>query len=682
MNGGGSSILDGPIAPRQPALSFNELAQLRDVTREIVERSTDSLREYRDDVSGGFFHVLDPDAPRAKNAPGDYSKASTATVVTFLVRTGRWKDIAGDHEIDAAQALLDLVLAADEKWTSAQLPVNNAFTVGFKLELAGALLDAGAALREPHLDLCAEKLETLARALKAGQGRVRIKQPRLVLGEVPNTYLSQLAVRVLQDWEARNLHNGRRWLTPELTRLAWEASIMSANREVALLHADPLAADVFELGYALLVGVRTAPSDLRPTDRHLLRDALAQFFDAQRSDGSWPRGRRLFSYPRYGNAYCYDAEFLSQLLAAFPDSQILLRFLPQLQRAVDHLTRESIGLLSGGIGWSSGHHRQLHYPESWSTASGFDVCHRIDRLVASAVTDAILEDLHEPRIALAAPPSRQDFDRILDAPIDKSDTERESFKEVLEGRFIQPITDQAVDLKDGKPLNATTALSAIFYGPPGTSKTECASAISRAIGWELVTIDPSHLLRSGFDGIVVELNRLFGMLVYAERVVVFFDEIDELVRTRSEETEEATSRFLTTSMLPRLHQLRKSRRLIFLVATNHLEDFDTAIARPGRFDLVIPAMPPTAAAKLAKWGDVKAALVRVSLSGAADQLERIEDLTYDEFEAAAPTLAEAADALEFTRRLEAAWKRGTLNQLVGKISWRDLIKGQRGSIRT
>ncbi len=682
MNGGGSSILDGPIAPRQPALSFDELAQLRDITREIVERSSGSLREYRDDASGGFFHVLDADAPEEKNDPGDYSKASTATVVTFLVRTGRWKEIAGD-DVDAAQALLDLVLAADAEWTSAELPLDNAFTVGFKLELAGALLDAGATLREPHLSLCAEKLETLSRAIEAGHGRVRIEQPELVLGEVPNSYLAQLAVRVLQDWEARDLHQGRRWLTPELIGLAWDAATASANREVALLHADPLAADVFELGYALLVGVRTAPPDLRPTQRHLLRDALAQFFEAQRSDGSWPRGRRLFSYPRYGNAYCYDAEFLSQLLAAFPDNQILLRFLPQLQRAVDHLTREAVGLPGGGIGWSSGHHRQLHYPESWSTASGFDVCHRIDRLVASAVTDAIVEDLHEPRVALAAPPSRQEFDRILDAPIDRSDTERESFKDVLERRFIRPIDDQAGALKDGKPLDRATALSAIIYGPPGTSKTQCAYAISRAIGWELVTIDPSHLLRSGFDGLVVELSRLFGMLAYAERVVVFFDEIDELVRTRTEETEEAASRFLTTSMLPRLYQLRKSRRLIFIVATNHLEDFDTAIARPGRFDLVIPAMPPTAAAKLAEWKDVKTALDRVGLSDAKDQLERIEELTYDEFAAAVPTLVDAADGLEFSRRLEAVWNRGTLSQPAGRNqTWRDLIKGQRGSIRT
>jgi hypothetical protein len=511
---------------------------------------------------------------------------------------------------------------------------------------------------------------------------VRIEQPELVPGELPNSYLTQLVLRVLRDWERRDLHAGHRWLSDELISKAWHAAMASANREVALLQADVLAADVFELGYAVLIGTAVAPPDMRPTDREILRHALAQFFGAQHPDGSWPRGRRLFSYPRYGNAYCYDYEFLGQLLATFPESQILLAFLPHLQRAVDRLTREAAELPGGGIGWASGHHRQLHYPESWSTASCFDVCHRIDRLVASAVTDAILQDLGEPRLALATAGSRQEFDQLLDAPIQRSETERDSLKAILDARFIKQIEDQTPALEDGKPLLPGTPVSAILYGPPGTSKTRYAAAISRAIGWELVTIDPSHLLRSGFDGIVVELNRLFRMLTYAERAVVFFDEIDELVRTRSDETEEAASRFLTTSMLPRLHRLRETRRVVFLVATNHLEDFDIAIARPGRFDLVLPVMPPTADAKLDAWPEVDHALGKYDVRGAAEQLRQIEELTYDEFEAIAPSLVEAPEKHEFIERLAAASRRGTLNQLArGNQTWRALIVSQQSKIR-
>jgi hypothetical protein len=172
------------------------------------------------------------------------------------------------------------------------------------------------------------------------------------------------------------------------------------------------------------------------------------------------------------------------------------------------------------------------------------------------------------------------------------------------------------------------------------------------------------------------------MLTYAERVVAFFDEIDELVRTRSKDTEEASSRFLTTSMLPRLHRLRESRRVVFLVATNHLEDFDVAISRPGRFDLVLPVMPPTADAKLQAWPEVAGALKRYDLDGAADQLGQIEGLTYDEFASVSDSLINAPEKHEFIERLSLASKRGTLNQpVIGNTTWAELIRRQRDKIR-
>ncbi len=64
------------------------------------------------------------------------------------------------------------------------------------------------------------------------------------------------------------------------------------------------------------------------------------------------------------------------------------------------------------------------------------------------------------------------------------------------------------------------------------------------------------------QNLMPELNRLFQMLEYAEYVVVFFDEIDELVRNRFSNDEEASSRFLTTAMLPKIVSLRRSRRTL------------------------------------------------------------------------------------------------------------------------
>ena len=45
------------------------------------------------------------------------------------------------------------------------------------------------------------------------------------------------------------------------------------------------------------------------------------------------------------------------------------------------------------------------------------------------------------------------------------------------------------------------------------------------------------------------------------------------------------SRLLTTSMLTQINDLRRAKKSIFFLATNRLRAFDSAIIRPGRFDM-------------------------------------------------------------------------------------------------
>ena len=42
---------------------------------------------------------------------------------------------------------------------------------------------------------------------------------------------------------------------------------------------------------------------------------------------------------------------------------------------------------------------------------------------------------------------------------------------------------------------------------------------------------------------------------------------------------------LTTAMLTAINDLRRAKRSIFFLATNRLRAFDSAITRPGRFDM-------------------------------------------------------------------------------------------------
>src|SRR5690242_17452653 len=125
--------IDGPIALPRPALPFDELARLREQSREIKNAAVESLANYRDDPSCGYFHLLPPDK---KNVPGKPSMASSATVACFLVRTGRWPGAVpdGTDPAEAAQRLIDKYVQ-DGPWTSAGLDNDNPFTVAFLLEV-------------------------------------------------------------------------------------------------------------------------------------------------------------------------------------------------------------------------------------------------------------------------------------------------------------------------------------------------------------------------------------------------------------------------------------------------------------------------------------------------------------------------------------------------------------------
>ena len=99
------------------------------------------------------------------------------------------------------------------------------------------------------------------------------------------------------------------------------------------------------------------------------------------------------------------------------------------------------------------------------------------------------------------------------------------------------------------------------------------------------------------DNIQSQADKLFSMLSATERVVVLLDEFDEMVRAR-QQGEEVLSRFLTTAMLPKLARINEARKIVFLVATNYIGNFDIAISRRGRFDLTSEVMPPTLKANL------------------------------------------------------------------------------------
>jgi hypothetical protein len=599
------------------ALNFEELYALKQFVDQLRQQHVASLRVYEEaDPNNGF---KSSEAAPTRNR---ISISSSATCIGSLVLSGAWEaptDASGTTVwwVGREEEFLKRLLRVD--WTSADLPSNNSYTTAFVIEAVSLLSDyiskkdatrldliwnervqfgdddfkkkhpIGISQSTDYRTLLSKATDLLHQSLTSHRDASPNEAYITVLEYPPSGYLTQLAARALRavhrigDSECDNVAN---WAAREITA------------QTALIQADSKNADPLQLIYLIicLASFRSKFAET-PNELDLIRYGLEVFFRTQKPDGSWPLSRPLFHYPTTGSAYCYDYEALAQLLLCQPLYDALFAFMPAIEKATFALDRTKFNLTTGGYGWASNHHPQSPGPESWSTASVYLYLFALDRFIAEGIRRSIAQELELPYIGVrrTQDTKRQFASKFLDCPRSAGDSR--SLKEAFYDLLVKPIADASSLVAKGQKLPDGIPVSAILFGPPGTSKTEIIDQISDYIGWPAFAVDPSYFVQGGLDAIQAQANKIFRMLSSAEEIIVLFDEFDEMVRNRAN-ADEAMSRFLTTAMLPKLAKINKQRRILFIVATNFIDTFDVAISRAGRFDYVIQMMPPTAEAKL------------------------------------------------------------------------------------
>jgi SpoVK/Ycf46/Vps4 family AAA+-type ATPase len=181
---------------------------------------------------------------------------------------------------------------------------------------------------------------------------------------------------------------------------------------------------------------------------------------------------------------------------------------------------------------------------------------------------------------------------MLDIDVWIDDAHR-GLKEILDKGIVETFRGSTSETLRSTPCK-TGPVSALLFGPPGTSKTEVVKAVAGELHWPVVAIDPSHFLQRSYQNIYLQAETIFKDIADLSGVVVLFDEMDALVQKRDpdEKASDTESQFLTTYMLPKLAALHDCRRVAFFMATNYQENFDEAIKRAGRFDLLLCLGPP------------------------------------------------------------------------------------------
>ena len=125
----------------------------------------------------------------------------------------------------------------------------------------------------------------------------------------------------------------------------------------------------------------------------------------------------------------------------------------------------------------------------------------------------------------------------------------------------------------------------LFYGEPGTGKTESAYQIARLMNRELLIVRMEDLIDSHLGQTSKNIVSMFDEIkhLHSYNIVVLFDELDSLVMNRVCSNDLREMGRVTSTFLKELEDV--SNRILIIATTNLVDSFDKALLR--RFDAKI-----------------------------------------------------------------------------------------------
>ncbi len=162
--------------------------------------------------------------------------------------------------------------------------------------------------------------------------------------------------------------------------------------------------------------------------------------------------------------------------------------------------------------------------------------------------------------------------------------------------FADELLDDIDALKRGD-ITAAQLQNAVLSGPPGTGKTLLAGALAKSIGWPFIktSIADWFTRTDGYlSGVMKGATSFFDDLLMHDHAIGFIDELDSLPNreTMRDKDREWWTPVVNGVLLGIDRVKASSKPILLLGATNFGTRIDAAMIRPGRFDRIVPLMPP------------------------------------------------------------------------------------------
>ena len=180
--------------------------------------------------------------------------------------------------------------------------------------------------------------------------------------------------------------------------------------------------------------------------------------------------------------------------------------------------------------------------------------------------------------------------------------------DAVELPFLHPELFRSYDLKPPKGV--------LLYGPPGCGKTLIAKAVAHSLASKtlrgdcpcldteaaesprayFLNIKGPELLNKYVGETERQVRAIFErareLAADGSAVVVFFDEMESLFRTRGSGKSSDVETTVVPQLLTELDGVEQLENVIVIGATNREELIDPALMRPGRLDVKIPVARP------------------------------------------------------------------------------------------